>query len=460
MVYRYRIFLFIILLASFFSVHAQVSPVSPMDQLIQLIQQNRTSQAYQLAKQMENEYSGNSRFDFLYGVAALNSGHPNESSFIFERVLMQQPYNMRARLLYAVSFYQMGSYEPAKLNFRRVLNSGVSPDTRDKINRFFRAMEGKMPSDTKTKLGAFVRINAGYTSNANSATQDQTVNLVLSNIPISLSLSQFTRAQSSPFWEFQAGTSLYMPINDRFRVFGNIVGIGRRNTSAFNLNPVTGPGKFNTNMGLATAGFGFDVGKYRVTVPFSGGVVNLDRVRFRNNLTAAAEITRMVGKNDMLGVYTEGARLYFPTASSMNSRLVTFGPLWQHYMPAQSLRSAIKLYYGRENPNSPGVTFVRRGLYGGSLGLQWMYSKVVQPYSFLQYTRSIYDGIVPGFPTSIGNRNEKTFDFSLGCQIKMTKKWLLEPSYSYSRNISNTSLYNFSRHQFMLGLTYTIDNLL
>lgn len=65
---------------------AQTPP--PNQELNQLIGAGQFEQAYQLAISNLTEWEGDTEFDFIYGIAAIESGSPNEAVFAFERVAL------------------------------------------------------------------------------------------------------------------------------------------------------------------------------------------------------------------------------------------------------------------------------------------------------------------------------------------------------------------------------------
>jgi hypothetical protein len=55
--------------------------------LNELVTQNRYEEAYVRSRQMLGEYEGDPEFDFLYGLAALETNRPSEAVFAFERIM-------------------------------------------------------------------------------------------------------------------------------------------------------------------------------------------------------------------------------------------------------------------------------------------------------------------------------------------------------------------------------------
>ncbi len=57
----------------------------------QLINQQKSEEAYELLFAQYEQHAGTPEFDLLLGIAALDSGHPSQAVFAFERVLAMYP---------------------------------------------------------------------------------------------------------------------------------------------------------------------------------------------------------------------------------------------------------------------------------------------------------------------------------------------------------------------------------
>ena len=83
----------------------QRSPI--VRQLAELIERQEHAKAHELAMQHVASEEGDPEFDFYYGLAALETGHAEEASFVFERLVALHPENDRFRLEYARALYQI-----------------------------------------------------------------------------------------------------------------------------------------------------------------------------------------------------------------------------------------------------------------------------------------------------------------------------------------------------------------
>ena len=63
-----------------------------------LINQQQPAQAYELLLPLEEERSGEPKYDYLLGVSALEMGDPSNAIFAFERCLSAEPNNGPCRV--------------------------------------------------------------------------------------------------------------------------------------------------------------------------------------------------------------------------------------------------------------------------------------------------------------------------------------------------------------------------
>jgi hypothetical protein len=89
--------------------------------LKELIATNRYQEAYTLAIQLMDELEGEPEFDFLFGLAAIETGRPNEAVFALERIAYNYPDQQRVKLELARALYLMNDLAGFRAMFSEVL---------------------------------------------------------------------------------------------------------------------------------------------------------------------------------------------------------------------------------------------------------------------------------------------------------------------------------------------------
>src|SRR5829696_2039676 len=77
---------------------SQEADLAVLGQAEALVRSGQAEQAWQLLAPLEPQYAGRPDFDYLLGVAALESGRPNRATFVLERVITTNPGHLAARL--------------------------------------------------------------------------------------------------------------------------------------------------------------------------------------------------------------------------------------------------------------------------------------------------------------------------------------------------------------------------
>ena len=105
-----------------------------LDKADALMKQGKAAEAYSLLEPFEFEQSGNIRFDYLLGIAALDSGKPDKATLAFERVLAVDPNFAGARVDMGRAYYQLGDFTRAKTEFETVLTQNPPPAAKATID--------------------------------------------------------------------------------------------------------------------------------------------------------------------------------------------------------------------------------------------------------------------------------------------------------------------------------------
>ncbi|HEX5464244.1 MAG TPA: tetratricopeptide repeat protein, partial [Burkholderiales bacterium] len=123
--------------------------------------------AYALLKPQEAQRAGDPKFDYLLGIAALDSGHPTDAVFALERVLAAEPKNTLARAEIARAYYALGEMKSSKQEFETVKKEGAPQQAVATIDRYLNAI-GRTASSDHTTVHGYVQATLGHDTNVNS----------------------------------------------------------------------------------------------------------------------------------------------------------------------------------------------------------------------------------------------------------------------------------------------------
>ncbi|NNF67283.1 MAG: tetratricopeptide repeat protein [Gammaproteobacteria bacterium] len=134
-----------------------------------LMDQDRSQDAFALLASVEKDWAGDSGFDYLYGVAALDSGNAGEAIFALERVIRSLPKFVGARLELARALYETGDTDRARYEFESLLADNPPAVVRGVIDGYLDALNAPDPAAGRAQKMVYAIGAAGYDSNANGA---------------------------------------------------------------------------------------------------------------------------------------------------------------------------------------------------------------------------------------------------------------------------------------------------
>ncbi len=136
-----------------------------------LIRSGKPVDAYGLLEPKEADYSGEISFDYLLGVAALDSGKPDRATIAFERVLALNPNFAGARVDLARAYFAMGSDDLAKGEFAIVLAQNPPEPTAAVIRKHLEVIADRQKAKIQ-QVSKYLEASFGHDSNITAATAD------------------------------------------------------------------------------------------------------------------------------------------------------------------------------------------------------------------------------------------------------------------------------------------------
>ena len=94
-----------------------------LDKARVLLQQGKAEQSYQLLAPLEDERAGDSEYDYLLGISALDSGKAGLAVFALERAVAVEPNNAEIRAELARAYFEIRDDAAAQREFENVRSS-------------------------------------------------------------------------------------------------------------------------------------------------------------------------------------------------------------------------------------------------------------------------------------------------------------------------------------------------
>ncbi len=149
------------------------SAAKVMEKAKQMMADGLPSMAYQLLEPHEFAQAGDIDFDYLIGIAALDSGKADKASLALERVLARDPNLAGARLDMARAWYVLGDYARARLELQILSKQNPPSSALGMIKQLQNAIDGSEEEAKRShKWSAYLESGIGFDDNVTSVVSD------------------------------------------------------------------------------------------------------------------------------------------------------------------------------------------------------------------------------------------------------------------------------------------------
>lgn len=394
--------------------------------------------AYALLEPNTGAYSGSEDFNYLLGIAALDSGRPSQAVIALERVLAHNPDHTLARAEIGRAYLALRETAAAKREFESVARAELPPEVQDTISRYLQIIAASDPRPAK-RWSVSLEAQVGYDSNVNfGSSLDRWVlddGQALTPLPSS-------RPRESAFHELTAQAQYTAPIN------GNTDW-----TIGSQLNQRTNPSQHNSDLGAAevSSGLARTQGSNRYSMSVQLQQVYLDDQSFRSAKGLLGQWQRDLDSRTQVGAYAQLFRLDFPGQEVRDARRTVFGAtVVRGLLDSGKTVLVGNAYAGRESSRhhigelSFGLLGLRmaasRNLtdkWRGSAGVSYEHRGHDDPDGFFGITR-----------------RDNQFEIRIGAERNLSARLAITPQIIHTRNSSNLAPSDFRRTQAMIAARY------
>lgn len=395
-----------------------------------LMKEGKPAEAYSLLEPFEFQQSGNVKFDYLLGIAALDSGKPDKATLAFERVLAVDPNFAGARIDMGRAYFQLGDFTRARTEFETVLAQNPPAGARATINNYLAAIE-KQESAKKTKATGYIEAVAGHDTNVNFATSQSQISVpALGNLIFTLNPTGVKKPDD--YVGYALGGEVSHQITPELGVYAGADLRGRRNGNE---------DRFDSTSLDARAGLAMGEGANVFRLGVLGGRYELDGTTNRDINGVSLEWRHLVNPANQFSLFTQNARYRFePTISVNDFDQSTYGANWVHVVKDGKGVVMATLFAGDEDAALRADGGKRFN--GLRLGGQMQLNEKTELFAGLGAQFSKYQLANVAFDAK---REDQQYDGNLGLNWHFDKAWTLRPQVSYMRNKSNIVIYQFDR---------------
>ncbi len=403
-----------------------------------LLQQKNPQAAYRLLQPLESQRAGDPEYDYLLGIAALDSGERERAVFALERVLAVNPNHPQARAEIARAYFEMGEKVNARREFENVRATNPPEEVKQSIDRYLSAL-GASP----TQLSGFLEIGFGRDSNVNSATSSSQIAIPALG-GISATLAPSGVKESDSFITAGGGLNYVYGFSQNWAVLAGLAANGKFNSHFDEFDTATVDG----NLGLR-----WSRGKETITAGYQFQDFRVDKEDFRKSNGIVAQWQHSYSGSAQASLFLQAANVEYPDQSIRDAKRMIGGVAFGYGWDTRSKPVVFgSLYGGSEKEKAADEPQLGYKPIGVRLGGQVSVASDAVLFGLLSYERRVYGGDEPFF---LVTRRDNQVDLRLGMNYVLSTSWLLTPQVAYTDNQSNIELNTYDRTVVSLVLRKT-----
>ncbi|MES3006345.1 MAG: hypothetical protein V4751_01085 [Pseudomonadota bacterium] len=426
---------------------AQTSP-PPNQQLNQLINAGQFVQAYELATTNLTAWEGDTEFDFMYGIAAIESNNPNEAVFAFERVALtaeDATLRQRARLELARAHLLTNNLVASRNLFTEVLESNPPQNVQENIEAFLTLIDARQNSQRST-FSFSVAPTVGHDDNINSATTNGLIDTPLIG---EIELNPDGLKTGDDFADLTIGLGYRKPLTRDKTLDGSLT-LNRhdnRDSDQFDMDYM---------LGDISYGYGSEVHRFRHSL--QAQKVSLDGAAFQNSLRINNSWQR-AGTNgwyQSLSASLSTTRFDNTRASPSNdlrdtNQIMLSGSIIKL---TQAFTHSFTLFYADDKARNSAGKHNGRAFFGAAHSVMWRPNNNHSPYARLSAQRTDHHDNHPVFFND--QRGDTSVTGSIGWVWQYSRRLSANAELMYTETDSNIPLFEYTRFRYQAGLRYQL----
>ena len=418
---------------------AQAQPKAPqmrldIPQAERLLREGKAEDAYRLLLAHEFEQAGQEDFDYILGVAALESGKADLATLIFERVLAVNPNHAAARLDMGRAYFALGDLDRARIEFESARRFAPPPAAQTTIDQYMAAID-KQTSGKSLRITGYADTTLGRDSNVNSSTAQGSLFIPLFATSLTLDTNSVKRGDN--FLSFGGGVDASYALSERFSLLGGADAKRRANYRADTFDSQS----VDMRVGAQYAGE-----RDTLRLNLAQNRYDLDNASYRNTQNVVAEWRRTLDTRTQISFFGQDSRgRNLQAASRSNSSNVFMAGLGGVRVIDEGTRTFAfaSMFRGVDVATDSRADGDKR-LHGARIGMQRALMPAADWFASVSSQKSTYS---LENPTYVATRRDYQYDLATGVNWQINRDWLLRPQISYTRNDSTLVINDFDRYE-------------
>ncbi len=403
-----------------------------------LLKSGKPAEAYALLEPLEFDHAGETRFDYLIGIAALDSGKPDKATFAFERVLAVDPGFAAARLDLARAYYQLGDLPRARTEFSATLTQNPSAAARSTVQKYLDAIDAQQAGG-RTRFSAYIGGALGRDSNINYSTGQSRILVDSFSLSTPVTLDPNNVKTADNYYAVGAGGEINHGLNDNWGLYagGDLRKRSNQSHSQFNALGLDG-----------RVGIMYETRTNRLRVGVLTSQYSLGSTRNYDTTGLKGEWRHTLSPANQINVLAQQVQYRFaePAMQPNDFDQQAMGLGWLHALADGKSSLSGSLFYGTEKDVPPATTTPSpngtKHFQGVRITAQAALNERTHLFASTGIQSAAYDKTNTRF---LRQRNDRFRDMTVGANWHWDKEWTLLPQLSYSENNSNIVIYSYDR---------------
>jgi outer membrane protein len=407
-----------------------------------LLANKQAAQAYQLLGPQETARAGQPEFDYLLGVAALDSGRITQAIFAFERVLAVQPGNSLARAELARAYIAAGETDTARTQLSQVkAASNVPPQARESVERLLASIE----KGTAKPLRLYVEAGLGHDSNLSGGPNISSFAVPALGGAV-FALGAASQQLGDNTLQLGAGLAYTHALSEATDLNANL---NWRSTRPFKEDTL------DTSSIDGSLGISHTVAATRYSLSLNLASLSFDGDQYRKTTGLTGQIIHNLSGSSQLMGFVQFANLDYPTQGLRDARRTVLGGAYGMALsPTTSAYVGLALG-GEKADQAAGAEFGYR-LTGLRVGGEHALSPQMRLFTNLGLEWRKHRANDQVF---LSKRQDRQLDLTLGLHYQLAPtsygQWRITPQLSWTKRDSNFNVYEMRRTQ--LGVMARLD---
>jgi len=418
---------------------------SPFWHVQQLLQQGKPAAAYELLLELESDYGGNADYNYLLGIASLQTAHYSQARNALERTLLLEPENAGAYLDLAIVEVELKNYTTAERLLAELEQKFTPPKAIREVIRLYRNRIKQALTPHQTISGSLFA-STGHSSNVNNGTDKSLISLDLGNGPVALPVSDSSK--SSPDSYLESGVTLNYGVTRGSRRYQLVSALQKRDYQRLS--------EFNTVNLFVGANTRTEREHSQLEAGIYYSVVWLDQEDYQSSTTVNFNYSHQLRSNIRLSsqLRLNQARYIQTPENNLNQTELTLAASYPFPLLSSSnlIQASLRASKGDATNNRPGgdqqryrfnIAWINQP---GPDHLIRLNSFIARDEDSLPYNQSLFGPVI---------RSTDKAGIDLSYSYFFNPSLSVTAAAGYSKNSSTIDLFTTNSTEFSLKLNYT-----